>query len=67
MKLESTRGTSNRTAKLTERQAQIILDLKDSGRRAKDVGNQFCVSDATVRRIWKRQLWSHLQRGNGGE
>lgn len=62
MKLESTRGTSNRTAKLTERQAQTILDLQSSGRYAKDIGNQFGVSDATVRRIWKRQLWGHLQR-----
>lgn len=60
---EVTSGQQSRTAKLTESQAQEILDAKGV-QTAKQLASTYRVSEATVSDIWRRRRWKHLKPSN---
>ena len=59
---ECSAGENSRVAKLTEAQAQAILDLRGSGRTKVSIAAQYGVSHACVRKIWQRGSWRHLKQ-----
>lgn len=59
---ESTAGERSRTRKLTQEQAQQILDLKGTGQTEHAVAEQFGVTKQNVGNIWRRSTWKHLTR-----
>lgn len=54
------RGERNWNARITEREAEAILALRESGQRQIDVAIQFGISRSQVGSIWRRECWSDL-------
>lgn len=54
-------GSNHHAAKLSEVEAQAILDLKYSGRSQTDVAELFKIKRRQVSYIWSRKSWVHLK------
>lgn len=54
------RGENCHNSKLTEEQAQQILDFKGTGIKQVEIASYFNVSKATVNDIFLRKTWKHL-------
>ena len=59
--MPKTSGEHAPNAKLTEAQAQAILDAQEL-EPAKVVGERYGVPAGYVREIWNRKRWKHLKR-----
>lgn len=53
-------GSRNALSVLDEEQAAGILGLKSSGAAPTELADRFGVSASTIRRIWSRKTWPHL-------
>jgi len=69
---KKTAGSHSKNAKLTEKDAQAILDarphdhfdFRKDGQLVRDLAEQYGVSPTTVTRIWRRKEWTHLERSD---
>jgi DNA-directed RNA polymerase specialized sigma24 family protein len=62
LKPQGVRGEANNLAKLTNDQAQKILDLKQSGLSATEIAKLFDVTRSTVSLIHAGKTWPSLRR-----
>lgn len=56
-------GSACRTSKLTEEQAQAILDAQNDG-AANELARKFGVTSTTAMAIRRRKTWHHLKRNS---
>jgi DNA invertase Pin-like site-specific DNA recombinase len=60
MGIENILGERCCTAKLSNAEAQQILDMHGSGQTAREIAERYGISHYTVWDIWKRKRWKHL-------